>query len=140
MTPCREKHYSLPFLPATPLSPSQNLERLFKLTQHSSRALDSPRTLLPELQRYKDAVRCQGPRTLSRPSRALNLASYVASGTTLLTPKDTSILKDTVCNRIFFINVDSSIMFFWTHFKCEFPVKMGTIEWVFIRVDSFMFL
>ena len=38
------KHYSLPFLPATPSSPSQTL--------------DLPRALLPELQRYKDTVRC----------------------------------------------------------------------------------
>ena len=36
--PSSGKHYSLPFLPATPSSPS--------------------RALLPELQRYKDTVRC----------------------------------------------------------------------------------
>ena len=42
--PSSGKHYSLPFLPATPSSPS--------------RTLDSPRALLPELQRYKDTVRC----------------------------------------------------------------------------------
>ena len=36
--PSSEKHYSLPLLPATPSSPS--------------------RALLPELQRYKDTVRC----------------------------------------------------------------------------------
>ena len=28
------------------------------LTWHPSRTLDSPRALLPELQRYKDTVRC----------------------------------------------------------------------------------
>ena len=49
---------SLLFLPATPLSLSQTLEGLFELTQRPSRALDSPRALLPELQRYKDTVRC----------------------------------------------------------------------------------
>ena len=38
------KHYSLLFLPATPSSPF--------------RTLDSPRVLLPKLQRYKDAVTC----------------------------------------------------------------------------------
>ena len=43
MTPRGGKHNYLPFLPATPLSLSQ--------------ALDSPRVLLPELQRYKDTVR-----------------------------------------------------------------------------------
>ena len=47
---------SLPFLPATPSSPSRTLEGLLELTP--SRALDSPRALLPELQRYKDTVRC----------------------------------------------------------------------------------
>ena len=33
------------------------LEGLFELTRRPSRALDSPRALLPELQRYKDTVR-----------------------------------------------------------------------------------
>ena len=48
----------LPFLPATPSSLSRTLKGLFELTQRPSRALDSPRALLPELQRYKDTVRC----------------------------------------------------------------------------------
>ena len=56
--PSSGKHYSLPFLPATPSSPSRTLEGLFELTRRPSQALDSPRALLPELQRYKDAVRC----------------------------------------------------------------------------------
>ena len=56
--PSSGKHYSFPFLPATPLSPSRTLEGLFELTRRPSRALDSPRALLPELQRYKDTVRC----------------------------------------------------------------------------------
>ena len=43
------------FLSATPSS--QVLEGLFELTRRPSRALDSPRALLPELQRYKDTVR-----------------------------------------------------------------------------------
>ena len=42
--PSSGKHYSLPFLPETPSS--------------LSRTLDSPRALLPELQRYKDTVGC----------------------------------------------------------------------------------
>ena len=42
--PLLGKHHSLPFLPATPSSPSW--------------ALDSLCALLPELQRYKDSVRC----------------------------------------------------------------------------------
>ena len=54
--PSSGKHYSLPFLPATPSSPSRTLEGLFELTRRPSRALDSPRALLPELQRYKDTV------------------------------------------------------------------------------------
>ena len=56
MTPPWGKHFSLPFLPATPSSPSQNLEGLFELTQRPS-TLDSPRSLLPELQRNKDTIR-----------------------------------------------------------------------------------
>ena len=56
--PSTGKHYSLPFLPATPSSLSRTLEGLFELTRRPSWALDSPRALLPELQRYKDTVRC----------------------------------------------------------------------------------
>ena len=56
--PSPGKHYSLPFLSVTPSSPSRNLEGLFELTQRPSRALASPRALLLELQRNKDAVRC----------------------------------------------------------------------------------
>ena len=55
MIPCQGKYFSLPFLPA---SPSQTLERLFELTRHPSRAPELPRLSLPELQRYKDTVRC----------------------------------------------------------------------------------
>ena len=58
MTPHWRKHYSLSCLPATPSFPSRTLEGLFELTRRLSRALDSPRALLPELQRYKDTVRC----------------------------------------------------------------------------------
>ena len=56
--PSSGKHYSLLFLPATPLSPSLTLEGLFELTRRPSRGLNSPRALLPELQRNKDTVRC----------------------------------------------------------------------------------
>ena len=71
MTPFSGKHYSLLFLPATPSVLSWTLEGLFELTWHPSWALDSPCALLPELQRYKDTVRCgalgvKGPRTPSR--------------------------------------------------------------------------
>ena len=58
MTLRRGKHYSSPFLPATPSSPSLTLEGLFELTQRLLRALDSPRALLLEQQRYKNTVRC----------------------------------------------------------------------------------
>ena len=54
------KNYYLPFLPATPSSPSRALEGLFELTQRPSRALVSPLALLLELLRYKDTVRCPG--------------------------------------------------------------------------------
>ena len=60
MTPCREKNYSLPFLPANPSSPSQTLEGLFELTRRTSRALALPRVLLPELLRIKDTVTALG--------------------------------------------------------------------------------
>ena len=56
--PSSGKHYSLPFLPATPSSLSRTLEGLFELTWRPSRALDLLHALLPELQRYKDTVRC----------------------------------------------------------------------------------
>ena len=56
--PLSGKLYSLPLLTSTPSSPSRTLEGRFELTRHPSRALDSPRALLPELQRYKDTVRC----------------------------------------------------------------------------------
>ena len=56
MTPGQDGYFSLPFLQATPLSPSRTLEGLFELTWHPSRALDSPRTLIPELQRIKATV------------------------------------------------------------------------------------
>ena len=36
------KHFSLLFLPATPLSASRTLGKLFELTQRPSRAFDSP--------------------------------------------------------------------------------------------------
>ena len=57
MTPHRGKTVlfrSSQQLPCLCLGP----EGLFELTRRPSRALDSPRTLLPELQRYKDTVRC----------------------------------------------------------------------------------
>ena len=49
------------------------MEGLFELTQLPSRALDSPRVLIPELQRNKDTVRCAAlgaevARTPSRPT------------------------------------------------------------------------
>ena len=46
--PSSGKHYCLPFLPATPSSPSWTLEGLFELKQCISRALDLPPALLPE--------------------------------------------------------------------------------------------
>ena len=56
MIPHRGEHYPLPILPATPSSPSRTLEGFFELTRCPSRALDSPRLLLLDLQRIK--VRC----------------------------------------------------------------------------------
>ena len=68
MTPRRETLFSV-------LPPSNSLVSdtggLFELTRLPSRALDSPRALLPELQRYKDIIKCVAlgarvPRTQSR--------------------------------------------------------------------------
>ena len=53
--PSSGKYDSLPFLPANPMALSQTIEGLFELT---SRALDSPYALPPELQRNKDSVWC----------------------------------------------------------------------------------
>ena len=50
---CCEKILSLTFLLATPSSPSRTLEGLFELTRRPSRALDSPRALLPERKRKR---------------------------------------------------------------------------------------
>ena len=44
--------------PLTPSSLSWTLKGLFELTLRPSMALDSPRALLPALQRHKDTVRC----------------------------------------------------------------------------------
>ena len=54
--PLSGKHFSLPFLPAIPLSLSRTLEGFFELTRDLQGP--SPRALLPELQRQKDTVRC----------------------------------------------------------------------------------
>ena len=59
MTPRREDIVLFCFSQQLPSSPSGTLEGLFELTQCPSRALStSPRALLPELQRYKDTIRC----------------------------------------------------------------------------------
>ena len=78
---------SRPFLPATPLTPSQTLDGLFELTRRPSRAfLNSPRALLWELQRNKDTSRHRGSRTLSRTTDA-NLASvFVENASVFVEP------------------------------------------------------
>ena len=58
MTPHRGKTIlfrSSQQLPRLRLGPSKGF---FELTQRPFRALNSPHALLPELQRYKDTVRC----------------------------------------------------------------------------------
>ena len=61
--PSSGKRYSLSFLPATPSSPFRTLEGLFELTRRPSRALNSPRALLPELRTDKESAKHRGPRT-----------------------------------------------------------------------------
>ena len=58
MIPRLGKRLSLPFLPATPSSPSHTLGGLFEMTQHYSWVIDLPRALLWELQRNEDTIRC----------------------------------------------------------------------------------
>ena len=69
MTPCWENNILFRSSQQTPSSLSRTLEGLFELTRRPSRALDSPRAMLPELQRYKDRQvwrsRRGGPRTSS---------------------------------------------------------------------------
>ena len=60
--PSSGKCFSLPFLPAISSTPSWTLEGLFEMTQLPSRALDSPRALLPDLQR-ETRTPSGGPRT-----------------------------------------------------------------------------
>ena len=58
MTPSQENAILLrssQLLPRLRLGP---FKLLFELTWRPSQALNSPRALLPELQRYKDTVRC----------------------------------------------------------------------------------
>ena len=59
MTSYRGKYFSLSVslqqLPYLRLGP---LEAFFELTQCPSRALNSPRASLPELQKNKDTIRC----------------------------------------------------------------------------------
>ena len=58
MTPLRENTILFRSSQQLPLSLSQTLEGFFELTRRTSRALALPHTLLLELQRYKDNVRC----------------------------------------------------------------------------------
>ena len=51
-------HFTLPFFPATHSSQCRTLEALFELPRHPSRALNLASSMLPELQRTKDTVRC----------------------------------------------------------------------------------
>ena len=54
------KLYSLPFFPTTVSFLSLTLEGLFEMTWRPSRALDSPQTLLPELQSRDKSKRIVG--------------------------------------------------------------------------------
>ena len=68
------KNFSFLFLPATPLSLSRTLEGLSELTLCPSRALASPRVLVPELQTRGHCQVCcarrRGPRTPSKTTDA----------------------------------------------------------------------
>ena len=67
--PSSGKHYSLPFLPATPSSPSRTLEGLFELTRRPFRALDScVASGTTEIQGHRQvcSARREGPKTTSK--------------------------------------------------------------------------
>ena len=71
MTPLVREILSSSVPPATHSSPSQALEGLFELTRRPSRALDSPRLLLPNSSDTRTPpevckAKCPGPRTPSR--------------------------------------------------------------------------
>ena len=90
MTPHRGKHYSLPFLPATPSSPSRTLGGLFELTRCPSRALDLPRASLPEPQRIMNTVcraRRGGARTLLRTTDAKLDYAFVENALVFVYPR-----------------------------------------------------
>ena len=54
-------------------------EGLFELTRVYSRSLDSSRALLPELQRNKDTIRCEGSRTPAITADAILDCAFVKS-------------------------------------------------------------
>ena len=105
MTPHQGEYCSLPFLPATPSSPSRTLEGLFELTRRPLRALDSPRALLPELQRNKDTVR------LGRTGigREKTLGGVTSFGPVYLLDQMTS--HPTRALRYYRIGIESPILF-----------------------------
>ena len=79
------KIFFLQFFPATLSSPSWTLSSVqwpFELTRCPSRALNSPRGLLPEIERKKDTVRSAafgrgGPRTPSTATDANHDCAFV---------------------------------------------------------------
>ena len=84
---------SLSFCSATSSSWSLTLEGVFELTQRPSRALNSPRVLLPELHRNKDTVRCQvclarrgGPMTQSTTADANLDCAFVENALVFAVP------------------------------------------------------
>ena len=98
MPPCRGNAVlfcSSQQLPCLCLGP---LKGFFELTRRPSRALDSPRALLPELQRNKNTVRCaalgaEGPKTVSRITDA-NLYCEFYENTL---PEAMHMFKSTLC-------------------------------------------
>ena len=80
------EYFSLPFLP---LSPSWTIVGLFELTRRPSRAPDSPRALLLEIQRNKDTVEAhRGLRTTASRTTDANLdCAFVKNALGFVAPK-----------------------------------------------------
>ena len=84
----QEGHCSIPFLPATPLSPSWTLEGLFELTWRPSRALTSCiASGTTEIQGHREVCHARpgGPRTPSTTADANLGCAFVESALVVYT-------------------------------------------------------
>ena len=90
-----------------PPSPSRTFEWLFELTRRPSRALNSPRALLPELQRYRRVWRARrgGPRTPPSTTTNANLDCAFVENTKFIIRKNFKSQKALFCGQILPVDV-----------------------------------